>query len=82
MYLFGFHSCLDVPLLNIFTLDVYEINHLVFLYVYFLCMLSSAVRGPLFKWRDMSNLTQFDRLHCDRLLVRVVSHLFTLVFVP
>ena len=34
MYLFGFHSCLDVPLLNIFTLDVYEINHLIF----FICL--------------------------------------------
>ena len=45
-------------------------------------MLSSAVPGPLFKWRDMSSLTQFDCLQCDRLLVRVVSHLFTLNVVP
>ena len=29
---FGFHahSCAPVPLLNIFTIDVYEINHLIF----------------------------------------------------
>ena len=45
-------------------------------------MLSSAVLGPLFKWRDMSSLTQFDFLQCDRLLVRVFSHLFTLDIVP
>ena len=41
-----------------------------------------ALLGPLFKGRDMSSLTQFDCLQCDRLLVRVVSHLFTLNVVP
>ena len=30
IYSFGFHSCAPVPLLNIFTIDVYEINHLIF----------------------------------------------------
>ena len=30
IYSFGFHSCAPVRLLNIFTIDVYEINHLIF----------------------------------------------------
>ena len=30
MYLFDFQSFAPVPLLNIFTIDVYEINHLIF----------------------------------------------------
>ena len=35
-----FHSCLNVPLLNIFTLDVYEINHLIFLnmFIFYVCL--------------------------------------------
>ena len=28
LYLLGFHSCAPVPLLNIFTIDVHEINHI------------------------------------------------------
>ena len=30
MYSFGFHSCAPVPLLNIFTINVYQIIHLIF----------------------------------------------------
>ena len=45
-------------------------------------MLRSAVPGTLFKWRDMSSLTQLGCWQYYRLLVRVVSHLFTLNVVP
>ena len=39
MYLFGFHSCAPVPLLNICTIDVYEINHLIFsIYSFYVCL--------------------------------------------
>ena len=83
MYLFGFQSCAPVPLLNIFTIDLYEINHLIFnIFSFYLIMLGSAVPGPLFKWRDMSSLTQLDYWQYYRLLVRAVSHLFTLNVLP
>ena len=39
MYLSGFHSCAPVPLLNIFTIDVYEIDHLIFnIFSFYVCL--------------------------------------------
>ena len=49
MYLFGFHSCAPVPLLNIFTIDVYEINHLIFnIFSFYVCL------GQLSRDRSLS----------------------------
>ena len=39
MYLSGFHSCVPVPLLNTFTIDVYKINHLIFnIFSFHICL--------------------------------------------
>ena len=38
-YSFGFHSCAPAPLLNIFTIDVYEINLLIFnIFSFYVCL--------------------------------------------
>ena len=49
MYLFGFHSCEPVPLLKIFTINVYEINHLIFnIFSFYVCL------GQLSRDRSLS----------------------------
>ena len=49
MYLFDFQSFAPVPLLNIFTIDVYEINHLIFnIFSFYVCL------GQLSRERSLS----------------------------